>query len=118
MMSYWVGGSFFGGVNDQYDLFIRRGYKTIMFSHFLKVEFSKSRKVIDWLSKGCLDKGHLRYRFRALGIVTDVDLTEWRVYVRWLLTGMDRQVPFNGCGGSIHGPYQYDDDWTRRVFRI
>lgn len=43
---------------------------------------------------------------RAIGIVKDVDLSEWRVYVDWILKEKDignRSVPISGWTASIHG---------------
>ncbi len=54
---------------------------------------------------------------RALGIVTDIDLNEWRVYVKWLVSKMEREVPIKGCMGSIHGPFA-QSDWRASVFQI
>jgi hypothetical protein len=55
---------------------------------------------------------------RAIGIVKEVDAEDKRVYVDWLLMGLKRFVPGNGCFASIHGPFSESDAWTNQVFRI
>lgn len=57
---------------------------------------------------------------KALGIVTDIDLKEWRVYVDWKMQfhSGERIVPLGGCVASIHGPYQYTDNNIPEIFSI
>ncbi len=50
----------------------------------------------------------------ALGIVKGIE--DNIVYVNWIETGLNRKVESKGCFGTIHGPYNYDDEWTRKVF--
>jgi hypothetical protein len=45
----------------------------------------------------------------VIGIVKDVDVSEWRVYVDWLITGLDYKVAIKGYAASLHGPYQRKD---------
>ena len=56
---------------------------------------------------------------RAIGIVKDVDLSEWRVYVDWVLKEKDignRLVPISGWTASIHGPYSAEDRYIKDIF--
>lgn len=53
---------------------------------------------------------------RATGIVTEVDLKGWRVYVQWLITDTARLVPIGECMRSIHGPFQSDHPTVQSVF--
>ncbi len=123
-MAYWVVGAMFGGQDDQLDMFVRRGYwycwdpgdpniPPEVQARFPQIEVEDRIAV-----KQLLGRGSPEIEIRALGIVTDIDLTEWRVYVNWLLTGLERRVALHGCAASIHGPFDYDDEWTRRVFCI
>jgi len=52
-----------------------------------------------------------------LGEVIDIDHDEWRIYVRWMVTDLSREVPVAGCMGSIHGPFP-DNEWRSKVFSI
>lgn len=126
-MAYWVVGAMFGGQDDQCEMFVRRGYwycwdpkkprdrdiPEEVQERFRKVQVGDRIAV-----KRLLGRGSSEIEIRALGIVTDIDLNEWWVYVNWLLTGIERRVQIHGCVGSIHGPYDYNDDWTRAVFCI
>ena len=40
------------------------------------------------------------------------------VFVDWILKDLDRQVPINGCVGTIYGPFKYAENWTKEVFCI
>ena len=57
---------------------------------------------------------------RAIGIVKDIDETEWRIYVNWLplFTSTDerRIVNLKGCTASLHGPYPLSDPWIQEIF--
>lgn len=61
---------------------------------------------------------------RAIGIVKCIDLDEWRVYVNWLSIGqsgekeIDRQVDLNNLTQSIHGPFQNNEEWIRKIFCV
>jgi len=65
-----------------------------------------------------LGQGATEVEVRAIGIVTDVDLEEWRVCVRWVLTDLTRRVPFHGWGRAIHGPYPENHEWVPQVFQL
>jgi hypothetical protein len=123
-MPYWVVGAMFGGTDDQLQNFIRRGYwycwdprhgevPAAVQSLFPQIRVGDRIAVKRLLGKGASD-----IEIRALGIVRDVDLDEWRIYVNWLVSDLARRVPMHGCAGSIHGPYEADENWTRQVFQI
>jgi hypothetical protein len=65
-------------------------------------------------------KGATTITIHAIGIITDV-VGNGRVLVKWLLTDMGRHVPSRGSKGafgSVHGPYEVADSWTKLVFHI
>jgi hypothetical protein len=121
--NYWVVGAMYGGSDDQYEAFIRRGYwdcwgpgdKTPpeVKSRFAQIEIGDRIAV-----KRLLGRGATEIEIRAIGIVIDVDRDDWCVYVKWVLTDLTRKVPLHGCAGSIHGPFRVDQDWTRQVFHL
>jgi hypothetical protein len=133
MHKYWVVGAAFGGKDDVLGLFKRRGYWYCWdanYDHqisqdtkpsvvaqqdlFRRIEAGDRIAVKRMLGQGAKDIAIL-----ALGIVKEVDLAEWRVYVDWLPVGnLDRHVPMHGCGASIHGPFSADDPWVHQVFLI
>ncbi len=56
----------------------------------------------------------------AIGIVKDIDISEWRIYVDWIIADIkDRNVPLKGCAASIHGPFSKsgnDEGWVQKTF--
>jgi len=114
----------FGGSDDYLKIFINRGYwycwdpkinqeiPSAVADLFPKINVGDRLAV-----KKMLGQGSSYMVVRALGIVTDIDLDEWRVYVRWLVPEMEREVPIKGCMGSIHGPFEASD-WRASVFQI
>ncbi len=121
---YWVVGAMFGGKDDSLDKFIRRGYWYCWDPRFnltippAVAELFPRIEMGDRLAvKKMLGQGSSSMVIRALGVVTDIDLEEWRVYVRWLVTDLVREAPIKGCMGSIHGPFM-PSDWRNGVFYI
>ncbi|MFZ0393918.1 MAG: hypothetical protein WBV33_01900 [Terracidiphilus sp.] len=55
---------------------------------------------------------------RALGVVTEVDAEDKRVYVTWIADDLNRVVESRGCFQSIHGPFDADDPWVKEVFLL
>jgi hypothetical protein len=122
---YWVVGAMFGGNEDYLPVFLRRGYwycwdprHNIDIPSEVETRFPQIRTGDRIAVKRMLGRGSSEIEIRALGIVTDVDPAEWRVYVNWVVTGLARRVPIHGCAGSLHGPFQADDGWTREVFQL
>lgn len=68
--------------------------------------------------KQMLGKSSSSIMIKALGIVTEVDKEDKRVYVNWVIRGLTRKVKNNGCLQSIHGPFSEDDEWVKEVFHI
>ncbi len=103
----------FGGHDDQLDTFLKRGYwycweptpgttiPPLVKKRFLQIVCGDRIAV-----KKMLGKGSRYVEIRAIGIVTDVDPTEWRVYVDWLVEESSHKVPINGYTASLHGPYK------------
>src|SRR6266496_983505 len=109
-MAYWVVGAMFGGSEDNLKSFIRRGYwycwdprhSTVIPSE-VESRFPQIQVDDRIAVKRMLSRGATEIEIRALGIVTDIDHDEWRIYVRWVLGDLTRRVPIHGCAGSIHG---------------
>lgn len=124
MPNYWVVGAMWGGHNDQSEIFIRRGYWFLGWTDEDQPVQAARRDQIqpgDRIAiKRMLGQGATNIEIRALGIVTEVDQADKdkRVYVRWVLSDLTRQVPARGCFQSIHGPFAPDDEWTRIVFQL
>jgi hypothetical protein len=124
-MTYWVVGAMFGGTEDQLDSFILRGYwycwdpkKNTSIPSEVQSRFPQI-KVNDRIAvKRMLGRGAKEIEIRALGIVKDVDYNEWRIYVKWVLTDLNKIVPIHGCAGSLHGPFDQQDIWVREVFQL
>lgn len=125
-MTYWVVGAMFDGSEDNLDSFIRRGYwycwdprHNAAVPAEVESRFPQQVQVDDRIAvKRMLGRGATEIEVRALGIVSDVDHDEWRIYVRWVLTNLARRVPLHGCAGSIHGPFDARDGWVREVFQL
>lgn len=127
MCSYWIVGAMFGGKDDMLDEFIKRDYWYCWDPHenpeipngiedrFKKIKIG-DRVAVKKMVGG---QGSNEMEVRAIGIVKDIDLEEWRVYVNWLLSDIGRKVPIHGCMKALHGPYSPDvDDWILTVFCI
>jgi hypothetical protein len=124
-MNYWVCGAMFGGRDDQYELFVKRGYWYCWSSSSdktpaeVKNRFPQIQAGDRIAIKKMLGRGSTEIEIRAIGVVTDVDVSEWRVYVDWLSHFNGRRVPIHGCAGSLHGPFSLEnDEWVYRVFCI
>jgi hypothetical protein len=116
--NYWVVGATIGGV-DQHEVFVRRGYWLMVNE---KPEETARRVQIapgDRIAiKRMLGQGSASIEVRAIGIVTESDHADARVYVNWVASGLQRQVPARGCFATIHGPFPADDDWVRLAFQL
>lgn len=126
MSNYWVVGAMFGGKDDQLAKFIKRGYwycwdpEKVRKRDIPKKAQELFPKIHDGdriAVKKLLGQGSSVMSVRALGLVTAVDHDEWRVYVKWLVTDLQREAPVAGCMGSIHGPFK-DSPWRSSVFSI
>jgi hypothetical protein len=59
----------------------------------------------------------------AIGIVTDLDENEYRIYVDWKKVNMQKKVDSRGCFARIHGPYTINEseearNWLNEIFRL
>jgi hypothetical protein len=132
---YWVvGATWDWGDEDALPLFIKRGYWYCWDANKFDQEdsgagnsISSQQKRFQKIKPGdriavkrLRGKGSSEIAILAVGIVKDVDLREWRVYVDWIISDIeDRNVPLAGCVASIHGPYSKNSDkadWLQRIF--
>lgn len=122
MPNYWLVGAMYGGSNDQVPKFILRGYWVLGWKDADQPDQAERRDQIqigDRIAiKRMMGQGSSDIRILALGVVTDVDEDDKRIYVNWVANDLDRVVESRGCFKSIHGPFDADDGWTREVFRL
>jgi len=119
---YWVVGAMYGGQNDQAPKFIRRGYWVLGWKDADAPDQAERRDRIrpgDRIAiKRMMGQGSSDIRITALGVVTEVDEDDKRVYVNWIAADLDRVVESRGCFKSIHGPFEAEDPWTKDVFHL
>jgi hypothetical protein len=112
----------YGGHDDQAPKFIRRGYWQLGWADEDKPHMTRRRNQIESgdriAIKRMMGQGSPNIRITALGVVTEVDSEDGRVYVRWVVDDLDRVVDGRGCCQSIHGPFADEDDWVKEVFRL
>jgi len=131
---YWVVGATWGGSEDVLPQFITRGYWYCWDANQFENEGSgvgnsikNQQDRFELVKQGdriavkrLLGKGASKMAILTIGIVKDVDLREWRIYVDWVVTGIEgRHVPLKGCAASIHGPFSKkgkDAAWVQEVF--
>ena len=122
MPQYWVVGAMYGGHDDQSPKFIRRGYWVLGWNDADAPDQAQRRDQVragDRIAiKRMMGQGSNTIRITALGVVTEVDQDDKRVYVNWIADDLDRVVESRGCFKSIHGPFEADDPWTKEVFRL
>jgi len=122
MAQFWVVGAMWDGHEDQSELFLRRGFWFLGWDDKDQPDQARRRDQIqagDRIAiKRMLGQGSPDIEIRAIGIVKEIDSSDKRVYVDWILRDMKRIVPSKGCYKSIHGPFSPDDAWTNEVFRI
>ena len=118
--SYWLVGANWSG-HDQAEAFYRRGYWEMGYDDDDKPDFATKRDQIrpgDRIALKSMDgRGATTITVRALGIVKEVH--EGKVFVEWVLTGLDRTVDAGGAFKTIQGPYSTDGprhEWVRDVF--
>lgn len=122
MPKYWIVGAMWEGLDDQSDVFLRRGYWFLGWDDAEQPDQAGRRDQIrpdDRIAiKRMLGQGEPNIEIRAIGIVREIDQQDNRIYVNWVLRDMNRVVPSQGCYASIHGPFPPGDAWTNEVFRI
>lgn len=132
-MQYWVVGAMWGGKDDVLPQFLKRGYWycwdvnttapdnngqgnsiSVQQERFRKIEPGDRIAVKKMLGRGSAEMSIL-----AIGVVKDIDVSEWRVYVNWMEIGpIERKVSLHGCTASVHGPYESTDPWVHQIFHI
>ncbi len=135
--NYWIVGAMFGGKEDVLNDFLKRGY---WYCWDIKTDRDDSPRIGNSIGaqqdrflqikkgdriavKKILSMVSQEMEIRAIGIVKDIDINEWRIYIDWLSIGdsgkkINRSVDLKGCTASIHGPYTNDDPWIRQIFCI
>jgi hypothetical protein len=123
--NYWLVGATWGGVDEKYHDFIAHGYWESGYEKDQKPEqderFGKMRPGDRIAIKRSLGPSNSDIVIRAIGIISEVDTYARRVYVKWLVRGLSRQVPSKGAYQTIHGPYNRDENdvnWLNSVFSI
>lgn len=122
MGNYWVVGAMWNGQEDQSDKFIRQGYWFLGWSDDDQPVQARRRDQMrpgDRIAiKRMLGQGSPSIAIRALGVITEIDQEDKRVYVNWLVSGLEREVPAKGAFDAIHGPYTADDPWVKEAFYV
>lgn len=146
--NYWFVGASFGGQSPeenekQFQSFIKKGIwygwepqwnenptdKVVAMQQLVRQIKEGDRIAI---KKSKIITGSATAIIRAIGIVIEVDLDEWRVYVQWLPVGkngskeiFNREVLLKGRSSTIHGTFariknenHEDDTWIHEIFCI
>lgn len=117
-LQYWLVGANWGG-EDQFDKFIRRGNWEIGYKDEDQPSFAALRERMRQGDRVALKRGigpgSPNIEVRALGVIKEVSV-DGRVYINWLVVDLARKVPSKGCYKTIHGPFLFEDSWTREVF--
>lgn len=123
-INYWVVGATFGK-KDMYKEFIENNFWYMGWEHYQsdthKIDqfFNRIGKIKEndrIAIKRLKGQGQKDIKIMAIGIVKKV--VKEVIFVDWLVTEVDREVPINGCVGTIYGPFSFDDSWTNKVFSI
>ncbi|MDR1662322.1 MAG: hypothetical protein LBR95_07860 [Azoarcus sp.] len=135
--NYWLVGAMWGGKEDTLQSFLERGYwycwdantdfsDTSGPGNSIKSQqerFSQIKQYDRIAVKKIVSMTTQEMEIRAIGIVKDIDLSEWRVYIDWLPISqtseeIGRRVSLKGCTASIHGPFNNNDAWVREIFCV
>lgn len=120
--NYWLVGAFWNE-DDMTTVFFRRGYWELGYSDREKPGMAKKRDAMrpgDRVAvKGRRGPREKTITIKGFGVVKEV-AEDGRVYVDWLVTKLNREVPSRGCYASIHGPYSTEthSKWLGQVFRL
>ncbi|MBV4545593.1 hypothetical protein BK675_01640 [Pseudomonas fluorescens] len=132
--NYWLVGATWGGSKDVLPKFLQRGYWYCWDANKFENEeagvgnsiknqqerFTHVKTGDRIAVKRLLGKGSSEMAILAIGKVKDVDISEWRIYVDWIISDIkDRNVPLRGCAASIHGPFSKlgkDEEWIQKIF--
>ncbi len=122
MTNYWLVGAMWEGKHDMLPSFLAGGYWYLGYTPDEDASQNALRdqmEIGDRLAvKRMLGQGAQEIEIRAIGIIKHIDLEDGyrRIYVNWVVDGLQRRVPAKGCFRSVHGPFSADDEWTRTVF--
>ena len=115
-INYWVVGANWDGDNLE-DAFYRRGYWQMGYSDTVKPTLARKRdsmkpgdRIAVKIRNG---QGSPTITIKSLGFV--IEVAEGKVFVNWVVTKMDRQVPCKNYFGTLHGPIG-DKDWINQAF--
>ena len=131
MTKYWLAGATFGDY-DMTDTFIRRGYWELGYTRGDQPTYDRRLAQMsagDRVAiKSMLGRGATEIQIKARGIVRGIgnskdadaeDDAVRRVYIRWLLTGLDRRVPLRGAAGALGSIHEVlDRDRIRQIFTL
>jgi hypothetical protein len=116
--NYWVVGATWEDDNLE-EAFYRRGYWEMGYDDGDKPTLAGKRDSMqpgDRIAVKSRDgQGASTITIKSLGIVKEV--ADRKVFVNWLVTKMDRQVPCKNYFGTLHGPIG-DETWIDRAFRL
>jgi hypothetical protein len=116
--NYWVVGATWASDNLE-DAFYRRGYWEMGWDDADKPTLAKKRDSIqpgDRIAVKSRDgQGAQTISIKSIGIVKEV--ADGKVFVKWILTKMDRHVPCKNYFGTLHGPVS-DEGWKDQAFRL
>jgi len=115
---YWVVGANWSGEKLE-EAFYRRGYWEMGWEDTDQPSLAKKRDSIqpgDRIAVKCRDgQGANTISIKSIGIVKEV--ANGKVFVKWILTKMNRHVPCKNYLGTIHGPVS-DENWKNEAFRL
>ncbi len=124
-VNYWLVGATWGGVEEKYHDFISNGYWESGYSKGEQPAYDEKigqMRVGDRIAiKRALGPSDSDIVIRAIGIISEVDEYAGRIYVRWMIRGLNRRVESKGAYKTVHGPYQFGGEsmsWISRVFSI
>lgn len=125
MIQYWLVGANWAG-DDQAQTFYGCGFWELGWDDNDQPSMAalrNSMRIDDRVAvKQMRGKGAQTINIRALGIVTRNDETRRQVFIKWVVTGLNREVAARGCFASIHGPYTITNPvhapWLKEVFLL
>lgn len=125
-INYWVVGASFD-IEDMYQEFIENNFWYMGWDEESK-ENPRVKEFFERISKIKLgDRIAIKrmlgpsqsdnIKIMAIGIVKKIVKNDI-VFIDWIVKDMNRHVPIKGCIGTIYGPFDYQDNWTKEVFCI
>ncbi len=119
MSNYWIVGANWSG-EDQKEEFYKLGFWEMGWDDEDKPKLARKRNSIeesDRIAIKTMDgQAQKTITIHAIGIVKGK--RDRKIFIEWIVKNMRRKVDAKGCFGTIHGPYKFDDEWTKEVFCI